>query len=48
MLLGHMVCKEGLCVNPVKFVVIVNMDPLAGVKQLRSTFAHTRYYKRFI
>jgi hypothetical protein len=47
-LLGHIVCKEGVCVDPAKVAAIVNMDPPTSVKQLRSTLGHTRYYKRFI
>lgn len=47
-LLGHVVCKQGLMVDPVKIVVIVNLRPPKTVRQLRTTLGHTRYYRKFI
>jgi len=47
-LLGHIVCKEGVCVDLAKVVVIINIPPLTSVKKLRSTLNHIRYYHRFI
>jgi hypothetical protein len=47
-LLGHIVCREGVLVDPTKFVVIVNMTPPTSEKQLRSMPRHTGYYRRFI
>ena len=44
-LLDHVVCKEGVCVDPAKFVVIVNMYPPENVKQLKSLLGHIGYYK---
>jgi hypothetical protein len=46
--LGHVVCKQGLLVDPAKIVVIVNLPPLDSVWQLKSTLGHTGYYKKFI
>jgi hypothetical protein len=46
--LGHVVCKQGLLVDPAKIVVIVNLPPPKSVHQLKSTLGHTRYYKKFI
>jgi hypothetical protein len=46
--LGHVVCKEGLSVDPAKIVVIVNLPPPKSVCQLRDTLGHTRYYRKFI
>eukprot|EP00253_Pinus_taeda_P023085 PITA_23085 len=47
-LLGHVVCKRGLMVDPAKIVVILNLEAQRSVKQLRATLGHTRYYKKFI
>jgi len=47
-LLGNIVCKEGVCVDPVKFAVIFNMPPPTSVKKLRLTLGHIGYYRRFI
>ena len=48
MLLGHIVCKEGLLVNPVKISLILSLPPTTNVKILRTTLGHTRYYRNFI
>jgi hypothetical protein len=47
-LLGHIVCREGVLVDPAKVAVIVNMPMPMSAKQLRSTLGHTGYYHRFI
>ena len=47
-LLGHIVCKKGLMVDPAKIAIIVNLPPLKSVKQLRTTLGHTGYYRKFI
>jgi hypothetical protein len=47
-LLGHIVCKQGLLVDPTKVVVIVNLPPPKSVHQLRETLGHTSYYMKFI
>jgi hypothetical protein len=47
-LLGHIVCKQGLLVDPSKIAIIVDMPPPTSVKQLRTTMGHTRYYRKFI
>jgi hypothetical protein len=46
--LGHIVCKQGLLVDPTKIAVIVNLQPPKTVCQLRATSGHTGYYKKFI
>jgi hypothetical protein len=46
--LGHVVCKQGLLVDPAKIVVIVNLPPPKSVCQLRATLGHTGYYRKFI
>ena len=47
-LLGHVVCRQGLMVDPTKITIIVNLPPPASIKQLCSTLGHTRYYRKFI
>jgi hypothetical protein len=46
--LGHVVCKQGLLVDPMKIDVIVNLPPPKSVFQLRDTLGHTSYYRKFI
>jgi hypothetical protein len=40
-MLGHVVCKHGLLVDPSKSVVIVNLPPPKLVHQLKYTLGHT-------
>eukprot|EP00253_Pinus_taeda_P032985 PITA_32985 len=47
-LLGHVVCRQGLMVDPAKIVVIINLEVPRSVKQLRVTLGHTGYYRKFI
>jgi hypothetical protein len=47
-LLGHIVCKQGLLVDPSKIAIIVDLPPPTLVKQLCTTLGHTGYYKKFI
>ena len=47
-LLGHIVCKQGLMVDPGKIAIIVSLPPLKSVKQLHTMLGHTRYYRKFI
>ena len=39
-LLGHVVCKQGLMVGPAKIVVIVNLEAPRSVKQLHAMPGH--------
>eukprot|EP00253_Pinus_taeda_P011078 PITA_11078 len=47
-LLGHVVCIQGLMVVPTNIVKIINLEAPRSVKQLRATLGHTRYYRKFI
>ena len=47
-LLGHIVCKQGLMVDPAKIAIIVNLQPPSSVKQLRTALGHIGYYIKFI
>lgn len=46
--LGHVVYTQGLMVEPVKIVIIVNLEPPKKVKQLHATLGHAEYYRKFI
>ena len=35
-LLGHMVCKKGVCVDPAKVVMIIHMEAPETVNQLQT------------
>jgi hypothetical protein len=40
-LLGHVVCKKGLLVDPTKIASIVDLPPPTSIQQLRETLGHT-------
>jgi hypothetical protein len=42
------VCKKGLLVDPSNIAIIVDLPPPTLVRQLRTAFGHTGYYKKFI
>ena len=47
-LLGHIVYRKGLMVDPAKISIIVNLSAPNLVKQLKTVLGHTRYYRKFI
>ena len=47
-LLGNIVCKKGLLVDPSKIAITVDLPPPTPVKQLRTALGHTGYYRKFI
>jgi len=47
-LLGHVVYKQGLMVDPAKIAFIVNLEALKNVKKLCTMLVHIGYYKKFI
>jgi hypothetical protein len=47
-LLGHIVCKHGLLVDPYKIAIIVDLPPPNSVRQLRTALGHTGYYRKLI
>ena len=47
-LLGHVVCRDGILVDLAKVAIILDLPPPTSVTQLRSTLGHTRYYTKFI
>ena len=48
MLLRHIVCKEGLLVDPLTIVLILSFSSPTNVKMLQATLGHTGYYHKFI
>ena len=48
MLLGHIICKQGLLVDPMKIALILSLPLSTNVKQLRATLGHTGCYYKFI
>jgi hypothetical protein len=46
--LGHIVCKQGLLVDPSKISIIVDLPPPTLVRKLRISLGHKRYYIKFI
>jgi hypothetical protein len=47
-MLGHIVCKQGLLVDPSNISIIVDLPPPTLVRQLRTVLGHTGYYRKFI
>jgi hypothetical protein len=47
-LLGHIVCKHGLLVDPSKIVIIVDLPPPTSVRQMCTALGHNGYYRKFI
>ena len=39
--LGHVVCHDGILVDPTKIVIIVDLPPPVRVKKMRMTLGHT-------
>lgn len=47
-LLGHVVCKQGLMVNPIKIAVIMNLEAPRNARKLRVMLGHMGYYRKSI
>ena len=47
-LLGHVVCHDGILVDPAKVGISLDLPSPTSVTQLRSTLGHTRYYQKLI
>jgi len=47
-LLGHIVCKQGLLVDPSKISIIVYLPSPTSFKQVRIALGHTGYYRKII
>ena len=47
-LLGHIVCKEGIKVNFSKNKIILDLKPPVNPKQVRISLGHKGYYRKFI
>ena len=46
--MGHIVCKQGLLVDPAKIMFILIFPPPTNVNMLRATLGHIGYYRNFI
>jgi hypothetical protein len=46
-LLGQIICKQVLLVDPSKISIIVDLPPPTIVRQLRTALGHTCYYRKF-
>ena len=47
-LLGHIVCKEGIKVDFAKIKIILDLKPPVNPKQVRVLLRHTGYYRKFM
>jgi hypothetical protein len=47
-LLGHIVCKQELLVDPSKIAIIVDLPPPTSVKHMHTALGHIGYYRKFI
>lgn len=47
-LLGHVVCQQGLMADPTNIMIIINLAVLTSKKQMFSILGHKNYYKNFI
>ena len=47
-LLGHIVCKDGIKVDFAKIKIILDLKPPINPKQVRVLLGHTGYYTKFI
>jgi len=45
---GHVVCRQGLMVDPTKIAVIINLEAPQNVKQLRANLGNIGCYRKFI
>ena len=46
--MGHVVCRNGILVDPTKVAIIHDLPLLTSLTQLRSMLGHTCYYRKFI
>jgi hypothetical protein len=46
--LGYVVCKHGLLVDPTKIAIILDLQPPTSVKNMRETLSHIGYYRTFM
>ena len=47
-ILGHIVCREGIKVNFAKIKIILDLKPLLNPKQVKVLLGHIGYYRKFI
>ena len=47
-IIGHVVCKQGLLVDLAKITVILELALLTSFRKIRENLGHTGYYRKFI
>ena len=47
-MLGHIVCKQGILVDPVMIALILSLQPPTNKNILIATLGHSGYYRKFI
>lgn len=47
-LLGHIVCKDGLLMDPTKVAIIIDLPATTSMCELRAALGHTWYYINFM
>jgi len=47
-LLGHIVCKDGIKFDMAKIKIIIDLKPPTNPKHIRIFMGHTSYYRKFI
>ena len=47
-LLGHVVCRDEILVDPSKAAIILDLPPPTSVMQLKPVLGHTSYYRKII
>ena len=47
-LLGHIICKQWILVDPANIALIISLAPPTNTKVLRATLGHAGYYRKFI
>ena len=47
-ILGNILCKDGLLVDPAKIVAILDMVAPTSIREFHATLGHTGYYQHFI
>jgi len=47
-LLGHVICKQGLIIDPANIAFILDLKPPTSFKKICVALGHTDYYMKFI
>ena len=47
-LLGHVVCRDGILLDPTKVLIVLDLPPPTSITQLTIVLGHIGYYRKFI